>query len=84
MAAPCATVLLAALAGDCDWVVKAGNASEAMTAAAGYRPVGKDFLFSRTRTPRHAHRAQHGHGYHGFRVYAAPDVTFEDDSTVVT
>ena len=74
--------LLGRPGGDRDWVV-VGSTPEAMTAA-GYRPVGKDFPvflhpdtheeYALARTER-----KHGHGYHGFRVYAAPDVTLEDD-----
>ena len=74
--------LLGRPGGDRDWVV-VGSTPEAMTAA-GYRPVGKDFPvflhpdtheeYALARTER-----KHGHGYHGFQVYAAPDVTLEDD-----
>src|SRR6218665_592282 len=52
--------------------------------AAGYRPVGKDFPvflhphtheeYALARTERKS-----GRGYKGFTVYAAPDVTLEDD-----
>ncbi len=65
-----------------DWVVVGSNA-EAMTAA-GFKPVGKDFPvflhpqsheeYALARTERKA-----GHGYHGFTVLAAPDVTLEQD-----
>ena len=74
--------LLGRPGGDRDWVV-VGSTPEAMTAA-GFRPVGKDFPvflhpdtkeeYALARTER-----KHGHGYHGFQVYAAPDVTLEDD-----
>ena len=74
--------LLGRPGGDRDWVV-VGSTPEAMTAA-GYRPVGKDFPvflhpdtheeYALARTER-----KHGHGYHGFQVYASPDVTLEDD-----
>jgi tRNA nucleotidyltransferase (CCA-adding enzyme) len=50
----------------------------------GYKPVGKDFPvflhpttheeYALARTERKS-----GHGYRGFTVYAAPDVTLEDD-----
>ena len=74
--------LLGRPGGDRDWVV-VGSTPEAMVAA-GFRPVGKDFPvflhpdtheeYALARTER-----KHGHGYHGFQVYAAPDVTLEDD-----
>lgn len=74
--------LLGRPGGDRDWVV-VGSTPEAMTAA-GFRPVGKDFPvflhpdtqeeYALARTER-----KHGHGYHGFQVYAAPDVTLDDD-----
>jgi tRNA nucleotidyltransferase (CCA-adding enzyme) len=50
----------------------------------GFKPVGKDFPvflhpgtheeYALARTERKS-----GHGYKGFQVYAAPDVTLEDD-----
>jgi len=50
----------------------------------GYQPVGKDFpVFLHPQT--HAEYAlarterKSGHGYKGFKVYAAPDVTLEED-----
>jgi tRNA nucleotidyltransferase (CCA-adding enzyme) len=67
---------------DRDWVV-VGATPEDM-ARAGFRPVGKDF-------PVFLHPATHeeyalarterksGRGYKGFTVYAAPDVTLEQD-----
>jgi tRNA nucleotidyltransferase (CCA-adding enzyme) len=67
---------------DRDWVV-VGATPEDM-ARLGFRPVGKDF-------PVFLHPATHeeyalarterksGRGYKGFTVYAAPDVTLEDD-----
>ena len=74
--------LLGRPGGDRDWVV-VGSTPDAMVAA-GFRPVGKDFPvflhpdtqdeYALARTER-----KHGHGYHGFQVYAAPDVTLEDD-----
>lgn len=68
--------------GDRDYVVV--GASPADMLAAGYTPVGKDFPvflhpttheeYALARTERKS-----GHGYHGFQVYAAPDVTLEED-----
>jgi tRNA nucleotidyltransferase (CCA-adding enzyme) len=67
---------------DRDYVV-VGATPDAMLAA-GFKPVGKDFpVFLHPRT--HAEYAlarterKSGHGYKGFSVYAAPDVTLEDD-----
>jgi len=67
---------------DRDFVV-VGATPEDMTAA-GFRPVGKDFPvflhpkshdeYALARTERKS-----GRGYKGFTVYAAPDVTLEDD-----
>ena len=67
---------------DHDWVV-VGATPEEMTAA-GYRPVGRDFPvflhpttheeYALARTERKS-----GRGYRGFTVYAAPDVTLEED-----
>lgn len=67
---------------DHDWVV-VGSTPEAMVAL-GYRPVGKDFPvflhpetheeYALARTERKTAR-----GYQGFSVYAAPDVTLEQD-----
>ena len=67
---------------DRDWVV-VGGTPEAL-AAQGYQPVGKDFPvflhpttheeYALARTERKTAR-----GYHGFSVYAAPDVTLEQD-----
>jgi len=67
---------------DRDWVV-VGSTPEAM-AAQGYKPVGKDFPvflhpesheeYALARTERKTAR-----GYQGFAVYAAPDVTLEQD-----
>jgi tRNA nucleotidyltransferase (CCA-adding enzyme) len=60
------------------------GATPAEMEAAGYRPVGKDFPvflhpetheeYALARTERKS-----GHGYKGFTVYAAPDVTLEAD-----
>ncbi len=67
---------------DRDWVV-VGSTAEKM-AAQGFRPVGKDFPvflhpqtheeYALARTERKTAR-----GYKGFAVYAAPDVTLEQD-----
>jgi tRNA nucleotidyltransferase (CCA-adding enzyme) len=67
---------------DRDYVV-VGATPEAMTKA-GYKPVGKDFPvflhpttheeYALARTERKS-----GRGYKGFTVYAAPDVTLEQD-----
>jgi tRNA nucleotidyltransferase (CCA-adding enzyme) len=67
---------------DRDWVV-VGGTPEALVAQ-GYQPVGRDFPvflhpdtheeYALARTERKTAR-----GYHGFAVYAAPDVTLEED-----
>ena len=67
---------------DRDWVV-VGSTPEAMVAL-GFQPVGRDFPvflhpqtqeeYALARTERKTAR-----GYHGFSVYAAPDVTLEQD-----
>ena len=67
---------------DRDWVV-VGETPEAM-AAAGFKPVGKDFPvflhpvtheeYALARTERKS-----GRGYKGFTVYAATDVSLEQD-----
>ena len=67
---------------DHDWVV-VGSTPEAMVAQ-GFQPVGKDFpvflhpqtheQYALARTERKTAR-----GYQGFAVYAAPDVTLEQD-----
>ncbi|MBI5428870.1 MAG: multifunctional CCA addition/repair protein [Nitrosomonadales bacterium] len=67
---------------DHDWVV-VGSTPEEMVAQ-GYQPVGKDFPvflhpktheeYALARTERKTAR-----GYQGFAVYAAPDVTLEQD-----
>ena len=67
---------------DKDWVV-VGATPEQMLAQ-GFKPVGKDFPvflhpdtheeYALARTERKT-----APGYHGFAVYAAPDVTLEDD-----
>ena len=65
---------------DRDWVVVGASPQEML--ALGYKPVGKDFPvflhpdtheeYALARTERKT-----GKGYHGFAVYAAPDVTLE-------
>lgn len=74
--------LLGLRAGDKDYVV-VGSTPQAMLDA-GFKPVGKDFpVFLHPRT--HAEYAlarterKSGRGYAGFAVYAAPDVTLEQD-----
>jgi len=67
---------------DTDWVVVGGTPEQ--MAARGFRPVGKDFPvflhpetheeYALARTERKTAR-----GYKGFSVYAAPDVTLEQD-----
>jgi len=74
--------LLGQSVGDRDWVV-VGASPQAMQDLR-FRPVGKDFPvflhpdtqeeYALARTERKS-----GHGYHGFAVYAAPDVTLEED-----
>ena len=65
-----------------DWVVVGARAQDLLEQ--GYTPVGKDFPvflhpdskeeFALARTER-----KQGHGYTGFDVHAAPDVTLEED-----
>ncbi|MEP3563383.1 MAG: multifunctional CCA tRNA nucleotidyl transferase/2'3'-cyclic phosphodiesterase/2'nucleotidase/phosphatase [Marinobacter sp.] len=67
---------------DRDWVV-VGATPEAMKQK-GYRQVGADFpVFLHPETGEEYALARterkQGHGYHGFTVYSAPDVTLEDD-----
>lgn len=67
---------------DRDWVV-VGATPEDM-AQQGYRPVGKDFpvfLHPQTHEEYALARTERksGRGYKGFTVYAAPDVTLEQD-----
>jgi tRNA nucleotidyltransferase (CCA-adding enzyme) len=74
--------LLGIAVADRDWVV-VGATPEEMTAA-GFRAVGRDFpvflhpqtheAYALARTERKS-----GRGYRGFTVYAAPDVTLEQD-----
>lgn len=74
--------LLGLTPGDRDYVV-VGGSPEAMLSA-GYTPVGKDFpvfLHPKTHEEYALARTERktGHGYCGFSVYAAPDVTLEED-----
>ena len=67
---------------DRDWVV-VGSSPEEMLAQ-GYQPVGKDFpvfLHPKTHEEYALARTERksGKGYKGFTVYAAPDVTLEQD-----
>ena len=67
---------------DKDWVVVGATPEE--MAAQGFLPVGRDFPvflhpdtheeYALARTERKS-----GHGYRGFAVHAAPDVTLEED-----
>jgi tRNA nucleotidyltransferase (CCA-adding enzyme) len=68
--------------GDRDWVLV--GADPAALVAAGYTPVGRDFpVFLHPHTHEECALARterkSGPGYHGFNVYAGPDVTLEDD-----
>jgi tRNA nucleotidyltransferase (CCA-adding enzyme) len=67
---------------DRDWVVTGASPRDMLEA--GYLPVGKDFpvfLHPHTHEEYALARTERktGPGYHGFEVYAAPDVTLEDD-----
>lgn len=67
---------------DHDWVVV--GATPADMEAAGFKPVGKDFpvfLHPRTQEEYALARTERksGHGYKGFVVHAAPNVTLEED-----
>jgi len=67
---------------DCDYVV-VGATPEQMVAQ-GFKPVGADFpvfLHPQTKQEYALARTERksGRGYKGFKVYAAPDVTLEDD-----
>ena len=67
---------------DRDWVV-VGSSPEQMQAL-GYTPVGKDFpvfLHPKTKEEYALARTERksGKGYKGFTVYAAPNVTLEED-----
>ncbi len=65
-----------------DWVVTGATPDEMV--ALGYKPVGKDFPVFLHPTTKEEHalartERKSGRGYQGFTVYAAPDVTLEDD-----
>ncbi|SET36003.1 tRNA nucleotidyltransferase (CCA-adding enzyme) [Marinobacter segnicrescens] len=67
---------------DRDWVVVGATPDEML--AKGYKQVGADFpvfLHPETREEYALARTERkqGHGYHGFTVYSAPDVTLEQD-----
>jgi tRNA nucleotidyltransferase (CCA-adding enzyme) len=67
---------------DRDWVVVGATPGEML--AKGFKQVGADFpvfLHPRTREEYALARTERkqGHGYHGFTVYSAPDVTLEQD-----
>ena len=67
---------------DRDWVVTGASPQDMIDA--GYLPVGKDFpvfLHPQTHEEYALARTERktGPGYRGFEVYAAPDVTLEDD-----
>jgi len=67
---------------DRDYVVVGAVPDEMV--ARGYKPVGADFpvfLHPQTKEEYALARTERksGHGYKGFTVYAAPDVTLEDD-----
>ncbi|MDZ7828867.1 MAG: multifunctional CCA tRNA nucleotidyl transferase/2'3'-cyclic phosphodiesterase/2'nucleotidase/phosphatase [Halofilum sp. (in: g-proteobacteria)] len=74
--------LLGLQPGERDWVVVGARPEDLLDA--GYRQVGRDFPvflhpetgeeYALARTERKS-----GHGYHGFHVHAAPDVTLEQD-----
>lgn len=74
--------LLGLSGSDRDWVVVGATIEDML--AEGYRPVGKDFpvfLHPKTNEEYALARTERksGKGYKGFTVYAAPDVTLEDD-----
>jgi tRNA nucleotidyltransferase (CCA-adding enzyme) len=67
---------------DRDWVVVGATPDQML--AQGFTPVGKDFpvfLHPQTQEEWALARTERksGHGYHGFAVHAAPDVTLEED-----
>ena len=67
---------------DRDYVVVGSTPDEMV--ARGFKPVGADFpvfLHPETKEEYALARTERksGHGYKGFKVYAAPDVTLEDD-----
>ncbi len=74
--------LLGLPATDRDWVVVGATPQQLVDR--GYKPVGKDFpVFLHPQTHEEVALARTerktGPGYTGFAVYAAPDVTLEDD-----
>ena len=75
-------MLLGLAAQDHDWVVVGSTPEELMEQ--GFLPVGKDFpvfLHPKTKEEYVLARTERktSRGYHGFEVYAAPDVTLEQD-----
>src|SRR3990172_4978229 len=67
---------------DRDYVVVGSTPDEMV--AMGFKPVGADFpvfLHPETKEEYALARTERksGHGYKGFEVYAAPEVTLEDD-----
>ena len=74
--------LLGERVNDHDWVVTGASPQDMLDA--GYLPVGKDFpvfLHPQTHEEYALARTERktGPGYRGFEVYAAPEVTLEDD-----
>ena len=74
--------LLGSAVNDRDWVVVGASPEDML--AAGYTPVGRDFpvfLHPQTHEEYALARTERksGRGYKGFTIYAAPDVTLEDD-----
>ena len=74
--------LLGEAVNDRDWVVVGASPQDMLDA--GYLPVGRDFpvfLHPQTHEEYALARTERktGPGYRGFAVYAAPDVTLEDD-----
>jgi tRNA nucleotidyltransferase (CCA-adding enzyme) len=69
---------------DRDWVVVGATPNEMLKQ--GFKQVGADFpvfLHPKTREEYALARTERkqGHGYHGFSVHSAPDVTLEEDLT---
>jgi tRNA nucleotidyltransferase (CCA-adding enzyme) len=69
---------------DHDWVVVGATPDDMLNQ--GFKQVGADFpvfLHPKTREEYALARTERkqGHGYHGFSVYSAPDVTLEEDLT---
>ncbi|WP_100638236.1 multifunctional CCA tRNA nucleotidyl transferase/2'3'-cyclic phosphodiesterase/2'nucleotidase/phosphatase [Marinobacter salexigens] len=67
---------------DRDWVVVGATPEQMLTQ--GFTQVGSDFpVFLHPKTHEEYALARterkQGHGYHGFSVYSAPDVTLEED-----